>query len=58
LSDINWKLGITTIFVIVETEYCSMLSVYTSVSDYLRAKFNIPIYSDLLANAIKAKAIS
>jgi len=35
-----------------------MLSVYTSVSDYLRAKFNIPIYSDLLANAIKAKAIS
>jgi len=35
-----------------------MLSVYTSVSDYLRAKFNIPSYSDLLANAIKAKAIS
>ena len=58
LLDIGSKLGIITIFVVADVVWCSILSVYTDVSDYLRIKFNIPSSSDLLANVIKSKAIS
>jgi hypothetical protein len=58
LWDISSKLGIITIFVIVDVERCSILSVYANVPDCLRTKFNIPSSCDLLANAIKWKAVS
>ena len=54
MLDIGSKLGIITIFVVVDVVWCSILSVYTDVSDYLRIKFNIPSSSDLLANVIES----